>query len=104
MFVFEFNFINEGRSIHKIEELVAINACSDGIIVDLTPPTKGRLWIGTNPGISYQVIFLDKSNLLCYLLVVKMFNVHLKKVHTHSIPCTMDQFIGFEFFIHKFIS
>jgi hypothetical protein len=40
-----------------IEELVAINACSDGIIVDLTPPTKGRLWIGTNPGISYQVIF-----------------------------------------------
>ena len=67
-----------------IEELVAINACSDGIIVDLTPPTKGRLWIGTNPGISYQVIFLDKSNLLWYLLVVKMFDVHLKKVRGRS--------------------
>jgi hypothetical protein len=67
-----------------IEELAAINACSDGIIVDLTPPTKGRLWIGTNPGISYQVIFLNKSNLLCYLLVVKMFNVHLKKVRGRS--------------------
>lgn len=44
-----------------IEELVATNACSDGIVVDLSPPIKGRLWIGTNPGIDYQVFVYIKS-------------------------------------------
>ncbi|CAC5370733.1 unnamed protein product [Mytilus coruscus] len=37
-----------------VEDLAEINACSDGIIVDLTPPVAGRLWIGTNQGQIYQ--------------------------------------------------
>ncbi|CAG2247188.1 unnamed protein product [Mytilus edulis] len=37
-----------------IEDLSEINECSDGIIVDLTPPEAGRLWIGTNLGQIYQ--------------------------------------------------
>ena len=38
-----------------IEELLETNACSDGIVVDLTPPVSGRLWIGHNPSTLYQV-------------------------------------------------
>lgn len=38
-----------------LEDLSEINSCSDGIIVDLTPPEAGRLWIGTNQGQIYQV-------------------------------------------------
>ena len=38
-----------------IETIAEINSCSDGIVVDLTPPVAGRLWIGHSPGIQYQV-------------------------------------------------
>ncbi|XP_052067298.1 uncharacterized protein LOC127706680 [Mytilus californianus] len=37
-----------------IQQLPAVSACSDGIIVDLTPPTAGRLWIGHNLNTVYQ--------------------------------------------------
>ncbi|CAG2222618.1 unnamed protein product [Mytilus edulis] len=37
-----------------ILQLPAVSACSDGIIVDLTPPTAGRLWIGHNINTIYQ--------------------------------------------------
>ena len=36
--------------------LEAISTCSDGVTVDLTPPTAGRVWIGTNPTVIYQVL------------------------------------------------
>ncbi|XP_076117799.1 uncharacterized protein LOC143085385 [Mytilus galloprovincialis] len=42
-----------------IEYLEEINSCSDGIVVDLTPPVAGRLWIGLNPGIVYQTSNTD---------------------------------------------
>ncbi|CAG2234222.1 unnamed protein product [Mytilus edulis] len=42
-----------------IEYLEEINSCSDGIVVDLTPPVAGRLWIGVNPGIVYQTSNTD---------------------------------------------
>ncbi|XP_063415906.1 uncharacterized protein LOC134697555 [Mytilus trossulus] len=42
-----------------IEYLEEINACSDGIVVDLTPPVAGRLWIGLNPGLIYQTSNTD---------------------------------------------
>ena len=41
-----------------IEFIEAVSKCSDGIIVDLTPPITGRVWIGINPddlSITYQV-------------------------------------------------
>ena len=38
-----------------IETLDPVSSCSDGIVVDLTPPTAGQLWIGSNSGIVYQV-------------------------------------------------
>ena len=38
-----------------LQDLPEINACSDGIIVDLTPPKAGSLWVGHNPGQFYQV-------------------------------------------------
>ena len=36
--------------------LPEINACSDGIIVDLTSPVKGNVWIGNIPTITHQVL------------------------------------------------
>ena len=41
-----------------IEDLPATSSCSDGVVVDFTPPTEGRLWIGHNPGTLYQVFNL----------------------------------------------
>lgn len=40
------------------ETLEEINACSDGVVVDLTPPNEGTVWIGNIPEIKYQVICL----------------------------------------------
>ncbi|XP_078322971.1 uncharacterized protein LOC111122905 [Crassostrea virginica] len=34
--------------------LPEINECSDGIVVDLTPPTAGKVWIGSKQGLEYQ--------------------------------------------------
>lgn len=41
--------------------LPEINTCSDGIVVDLTPPTAGNVWIGTQ-GQRYQVM---QFSILC---------------------------------------
>ena len=46
-----------------IEDIAAISMCSDGIVVDLTPPTNGRLWIGYKSGIVYQVDFYYHGNI-----------------------------------------
>lgn len=35
--------------------LPEINECSDGIVVDLTPPVAGKVWIGNRQGVEYQV-------------------------------------------------
>lgn len=46
------------REIHHEEWtdiLPEVNACSDGIIVDLTPPTIGNVWIGNVPTITHLV-------------------------------------------------
>lgn len=40
------------------EFLDEMNACSDGVVVDLTPPKEGKVWIGNNRGIKYQVLCL----------------------------------------------
>ncbi|XP_053401094.1 uncharacterized protein LOC123523194 isoform X2 [Mercenaria mercenaria] len=36
------------------QELPEINACSDGVTVDLTPPSTGDVWIGNHKHILYQ--------------------------------------------------
>lgn len=38
--------------------LPELNICSDGIMVDLTPPTPGQVWIGNVQGTKFQVSFL----------------------------------------------
>ncbi|XP_061193435.1 uncharacterized protein LOC133201664 [Saccostrea echinata] len=38
--------------------LPEINECSDGIVVDLTPPVPGKVWIG-NEGVQYQISTTD---------------------------------------------
>jgi hypothetical protein len=35
--------------------LPQLDVCSDGIVVDLTPPTPGEVWIGSVRGTRYQV-------------------------------------------------
>lgn len=35
--------------------LPELNICSDGIMVDLTPPTPGQVWIGNVQGTNFQV-------------------------------------------------
>ncbi|ESO88616.1 hypothetical protein LOTGIDRAFT_234474 [Lottia gigantea] len=37
------------------ENLEEINSCSDGITVDLSPPSGGRVWIQTDTNTNYQV-------------------------------------------------
>ncbi|ESO88673.1 hypothetical protein LOTGIDRAFT_165459 [Lottia gigantea] len=37
------------------EDLEEINSCSDGITVDLSPPSGGRVWIQTDTNTNYQV-------------------------------------------------
>lgn len=39
-----------------MEELPAVSTCSDGVVVDLTPPMAGKVWISHSPDIRYQVI------------------------------------------------
>lgn len=41
------------------EVLPEINICSDGIVVDLTPPSPGKVWIGKQ-GQQYQVLMRKK--------------------------------------------
>ncbi|XP_062576068.1 uncharacterized protein LOC134237945 [Saccostrea cucullata] len=47
--------IHEGQSSRVLPE---INACSDGVVVDLTPPSKGSVWIGKR-GQQYQISTTD---------------------------------------------
>ncbi|XP_055958811.1 uncharacterized protein LOC126830508 [Patella vulgata] len=42
------------------EDLEEVNACSDGVTVDLTPPNGGRVWVENLKDFKYQVIFLYK--------------------------------------------
>ncbi|ESO83749.1 hypothetical protein LOTGIDRAFT_168990 [Lottia gigantea] len=37
------------------EDLEEINSCSDGITIDLSPPSGGRVWIQTDTNTNYQV-------------------------------------------------
>lgn len=36
--------------------LSEISECSDGVVVDLTPPLAGKVWIGSTQELEYQVI------------------------------------------------
>ncbi|XP_033751510.1 LOW QUALITY PROTEIN: uncharacterized protein LOC117335547 [Pecten maximus] len=39
--------------------LEAVSVCSDGVVVDLTPPSAGSVWIGHVPGSMYQTTLTD---------------------------------------------
>ncbi|XP_060084880.1 uncharacterized protein LOC132564227 [Ylistrum balloti] len=41
------------------QTLEAVSMCSDGVVVDLTPPIPGNVWIGHVPGSLYQTILTD---------------------------------------------
>jgi len=36
-----------------------VKTCSDGVTVDLTPPTPGHVWIGIDPTEKYQVCTVE---------------------------------------------
>jgi len=38
-----------------LEVLTEVSECSDGVVVDLTPPQAGQLWIGNIQDMTYQV-------------------------------------------------
>lgn len=38
-----------------VQSLEEVNTCSDGVVVDLSSPTPGNVWIGHVPGMLYQV-------------------------------------------------
>ena len=46
------------------QELPEISVCSNGITVDLTPPTPNDVWIGNQYGQKYQVITLHVLHIL----------------------------------------
>lgn len=48
-----------------IEVLDEVKSCSDGVTVDLTPPTPGHVWIGIDPSKQYQVklLYINKKYL-----------------------------------------
>jgi hypothetical protein len=52
-----------------IRILPEVNACSDGIIVDLTPPTTGNIWIGNVPTITHQVRYILNVNCIGGVIV-----------------------------------
>ncbi|CAC5375018.1 unnamed protein product [Mytilus coruscus] len=41
------------------ETLAAVTTCSDGVMVDLTPPKPGNIWIGHDPQFSFQTTSSD---------------------------------------------
>ena len=41
------------------ESLEEVNGCSDGVTVDLTPPSPGNVWIGNKPHSQFQVSIID---------------------------------------------
>ncbi|XP_052095904.1 uncharacterized protein LOC127731085 [Mytilus californianus] len=43
------------------ETLEEVNDCSDGVTVDLTPPSSGQVWVGNNPNSNYQTSSSDIS-------------------------------------------
>ncbi|XP_052095905.1 uncharacterized protein LOC127731087 [Mytilus californianus] len=43
------------------ETLEEVNDCSDGVTVDLTPPSPGQVWAGNNPNSNYQTSSSDIS-------------------------------------------
>lgn len=56
----EINHEKWTQILHNIEQLhiyiiIEINSCSDGITVDLMPPSPGNVWIGKH-GQNYLVI------------------------------------------------
>ncbi len=38
------------------ETIDGVSACSDGIVVDITPPVVGQVWIGWHEHLQFQVI------------------------------------------------
>ncbi|XP_071153805.1 uncharacterized protein [Mytilus edulis] len=43
------------------ETLEEVYECSDGVTVDLTPPSSGQVWVGNNPNSNYQTSSSDIS-------------------------------------------
>lgn len=41
-----------------VEVLAAVSTCSDGVVVDLTSPTAGAVWISHSPSVRYQVLLV----------------------------------------------
>lgn len=82
--------------------LPEINTCSDGIVVDLTPPTAGNVWIGTR-GQRYQVYKIFVLHITCTFtlgkqrfLFIFIYDVFCKIAGTFYK--TMDISICFVFF------
>ncbi|XP_021356985.1 uncharacterized protein LOC110452658 [Mizuhopecten yessoensis] len=42
-----------------VQTLEAVSVCSDGVVVDLSPPTPGNVWIGHTPGSMFQTTLTD---------------------------------------------
>ena len=40
------------------ETIEGVSACSDGIVVDITPPVVGQVWIGWHEHLQFQVIMV----------------------------------------------
>jgi len=55
-----------------LETLPETNVCSDGVVVDLTPPKAGLVYMGNIPGNLYQVFVST--------LLVEMFSFELKNL------------------------
>lgn len=56
------------------EELPAVSSCSDGVVVDLTKPTAGNVWIGLEKGTLFQVGHNIKT-VLIYATPLKIFMI-----------------------------
>lgn len=65
--------------------LPEINECSDGIVVDLTPPVAGKVWIGNKQGVEYQV----------------KLSQGILKINSYAIQLFMRHVISFLFLVFQ---
>ena len=52
--------------------LPEVSSCSDGVVIDITPPNPGQVWIGWDTHIQYQVqkLLVNLNSLFRFIAII----------------------------------